>query len=65
MSSVWIRRHFDGIVVATQTRETNGFIEAINGLFRRQSATLVDMRALRLCAQSSSSSLEIRLLPLQ
>jgi transposase len=29
-----IRRHFDGIVAWTQTRQTSGFIEAINGLFQ-------------------------------
>jgi transposase len=29
-----IRNHFDGIVAWTQTRQTNGFIEAINGLFQ-------------------------------
>ncbi len=29
-----IRKHFDGIVAWTQTRQTNGFIEAINGLFQ-------------------------------
>jgi len=29
-----IRTHFDGIVAWTQTRQTNGFIEAINGLFQ-------------------------------
>lgn len=29
-----IRRHFDGIVAWTQTRQTNGFIEAVNGLFQ-------------------------------
>ena len=29
-----IRRHFDGIVAWTQIRKTNGFIEAINGLFQ-------------------------------
>jgi hypothetical protein len=28
------RRHFDGIVAWTQTRQTNGFIEALNGLFQ-------------------------------
>ena len=27
-----IRRHFDGIVAWTQTRQTNGFLEALNGL---------------------------------
>jgi transposase len=29
-----IRRHFEGIVAWTQTRQTNGFIEAVNGLFQ-------------------------------
>jgi transposase len=29
-----IRRRFDGIVAWTQTRQTNGFIEALNGLFQ-------------------------------
>jgi transposase len=29
-----IKKHFDGIVAWTQTRQTNGFIEAINGLFQ-------------------------------
>ena len=29
-----IRNHFDGIVAWTQTRQTNGFIEAVNGLFQ-------------------------------
>jgi len=29
-----VRSHFDGIVAWTQTRQTNGFIEAINGLFQ-------------------------------
>ncbi len=29
-----VRRHFDGIVAWTQTRQTNGFIDAINGLFQ-------------------------------
>jgi transposase len=29
-----IRRHFDGVVAWTQTRITNGFIEALNGLFQ-------------------------------
>lgn len=29
-----IRRHFDGIVAWAQTRQTNGFIEALNGLFQ-------------------------------
>jgi len=32
--ALMIRRHFDGIVAWTQTRQTNGFIEAINGLFQ-------------------------------
>ena len=29
-----IRRHIEGIVAWTQTRQTNGFLEAINGLFQ-------------------------------
>jgi len=29
-----IRKHFDGILAWTQTRQTNGFLEAINGLFQ-------------------------------
>ena len=29
-----IRAHLDGIVAWTQTRQTNGFLEAINGLFQ-------------------------------
>ena len=29
-----IRKHFEGIVAWTQTRQTNGFIEALNGLFQ-------------------------------
>jgi transposase len=29
-----IRKHFSGIVAWTQTRQTNGFIEALNGLFQ-------------------------------
>jgi transposase len=29
-----IRNHFDGIVAWTRSRQTNGFIEAINGLFQ-------------------------------
>jgi transposase len=29
-----IRSHFDGSLAWTQTRQTNGFIEALNGLFQ-------------------------------
>lgn len=29
-----IRKHFDGIVAWAQTRQTNGYIEALNGLFQ-------------------------------
>ena len=29
-----VRRHMDGIVAWSQTRQTNGFLEAINGLFQ-------------------------------
>ena len=29
-----IINHFDGIIAWAQTRQTNGFLEAINGLFQ-------------------------------
>ena len=29
-----IRKHFDGILAWSQTRQTNGFLEALNGLFQ-------------------------------
>lgn len=29
-----IRSHLDGIIAWTPTRQTNGFLEAINGLFQ-------------------------------
>jgi transposase len=29
-----IRTHFDGVVAWSRSRQTNGFIEAINGLFQ-------------------------------
>ncbi|MGN2393471.1 transposase, partial [Pelomicrobium sp. G1] len=29
-----IRNHFDGIVAWIQTRQTNGFLQALNGLFQ-------------------------------
>jgi len=29
-----VRRHFEGIVAWTQSRQTNAFIEALNGLFQ-------------------------------
>ena len=29
-----VRRHFDGIARLDPTRQTNGFIEALNGLFQ-------------------------------
>ena len=29
-----IRNHFEGIVAWTQARQTNGFLEALNGLFQ-------------------------------
>ncbi len=29
-----VRRHMEGIVAWAQTRQTNGFLEAINGLFQ-------------------------------
>jgi transposase len=32
--AIMIRAHFDCITAWAQTRQTNGFIEAINGLFQ-------------------------------
>lgn len=32
--SAMIRRHLDGIIAWAQTRQTNGFLEALNGLFQ-------------------------------
>jgi transposase len=32
--AVMVRRHLDGIVAWAQTRQTNGFLEALNGLFQ-------------------------------
>jgi len=29
-----VRRHLEGIVAWAETRQTNGFLEAINGLFQ-------------------------------
>ena len=29
-----IRNHFEGIIAWAQTRQTNGFLEALNGLFQ-------------------------------
>ncbi|MGD6429216.1 transposase, partial [Xanthomonas citri pv. citri] len=29
-----IRRHFEGVIAWAQTRQTNGFLEALNGLFQ-------------------------------
>ena len=29
-----IRRHFEGVVAWARTRQTNGFLEALNGLFQ-------------------------------
>lgn len=32
--SGWVRKHLEGIVAWAQTRQTNGFLEALNGLFQ-------------------------------
>jgi transposase len=49
-----ILRHFDGIVAWAQTRQTNGFIEAINGLF--QAAKRAGTPASKPCEPCCSSS---------
>lgn len=48
-----IRSHVEGIVAWTQTRQTNGFLEAINGLFRPPSARRVAIAAFQPFAPSS------------
>ncbi|MGF6804951.1 hypothetical protein OKW30_000077 [Paraburkholderia sp. Clong3] len=58
-----IRQHFDGIVVWTQTRHTNGFIEAIKACFKLPSARFAVTRASRRCAPSSFSSLASSISP--
>jgi transposase len=45
-----ILRHFDGIVAWAQTRQTNGFIESINGLFqaaKRKARGYVSFKTMR------------------
>jgi transposase len=42
-----IRNHFEGIVAWTQTRQTNGFIEALNGLFAGRQAQGARLHPLR------------------
>ncbi|KAF1053702.1 MAG: hypothetical protein GAK41_00764 [Burkholderia gladioli] len=45
-----IRKHFAGIVAWTQTRQTNGFLEAINGLFqaaKRKARGYTNLTAMR------------------
>ena len=49
-----VRHHLEGIVAWAQTRQTNGFLEALNGLF--QAATSVLGVASRACPQSKRSS---------
>lgn len=47
-----IRNHFDGIVAWAQTRQTNGFLEALNGISPRPpNAARGDTPASRLCAR--------------
>ncbi len=45
-----IRRHFDGITAWARTRQTNGFIEALNGLFqsaKRKARGYLSFRTIR------------------
>ncbi|ALX47074.1 transposase [Burkholderia humptydooensis] len=45
-----IPKHFDGIVAWTQTRQTNGFLEALNGLFqaaKRRARGYANLTAMR------------------
>ena len=50
-----VRRHFDGIVAWTQTRQTNGFIEALNGLFQAAKRKARGYTRLPQCAPCCSS----------
>ncbi|CAG9246088.1 hypothetical protein PUN4_1120045 [Paraburkholderia unamae] len=64
-----IRRHFDGIVAWTQTRQTNGFIEAINGLFQaakraaRGYTRFATMRTVLFLSLANSTSLHSTRMP--
>jgi Transposase len=60
-----IRRHLDGIVAWTQTRKTNGFIEAINGLFQSAKRKAAATRASKPCEPCYSSSRASSTSPLQ
>jgi hypothetical protein len=51
-----IGSHFDGIIAWTQTRQTNGFIEALNGLFEAPNAKPPGIPALTPCVPCCSSS---------
>jgi Transposase len=53
-----ILNHFGGIIAWAQTRQTNGFLEAINGRFRPPSAEPGDMARSKRYAPSSSWSPE-------
>jgi Transposase len=60
-----IRRHFDGIVAWTQTCQTNGFIEAINGLIQASKRKALGYARLKPCERSCSHRRQTRLLRLQ
>lgn len=65
-----IRRYLDGIVAWTQTRQTNGFLEAINGLFQaakhraRGYGNFSTIRTVSSCSPASSTSAKSTLMPL-
>ena len=42
-----MRKHLNGIVARTQTRQTTGFIEAINGLFQAVPADTLRFQTMR------------------
>lgn len=48
--AVMVRKHMDGIVAWAQTRQTNGFLEALNGLFqaaKRRARGFIRMSTIR------------------
>ena len=50
-----IRSHFDGIIAWTQTRQTNGFLEALNGLFQAAKRKARGVQAVQHHADSAVS----------
>ena len=56
-----VRRHLEGIVAWAQTRQTNGFLEALNGLFQaakrraRGFTRMATIKKMKIFSQSTRS----------